>query len=636
MIRSVRSVLTVLGSSLLLACSSAKPAPTTPAAKPASEVRAEEPIDLSPVSAPADVIGVMRVNRPGELVDGLVSFAGLPIDWRNMIAEDVPGFQDFVALDAPVDGVLVLAPGSGIKRASVLGAVSIGLRSVDGIVAAARKNGTGVQQIGPGVYRVGESDDEVVCVIAASAGAAPARLVCGSGLDDLQVLLPYMTRGLPRETIGARDLHAELRLDPIRRRYGNELRQLKALGVPMLLELLKQDEPEFDRALADAGHGLADEMLALLEDTDAIELDLVREGPQMVELSFTWRVRGATSTTVQGYRDLAAQAGPPPAEFWRLPADANWAFYGRAGKPERYAGFRRTVGELITKFLSGERAPAALGKATAGALDALYPDSGDTWYAQGSAPQRPGGSTVYVDEQGRFAAQIGWYVFAYKKDPAVVKASVDGLMRAIQAKDVRKVIAERMKLTAAQLPTVTSRPIAVPGRKEKGTEYRLTLPRAFVEELEELKPAEAGEGEAKPKPKAKVDKFMVSLVLLPADGHVWLAVASDPKLAVAKLQQSLSGAPENTLQSRTGLEPLRTTTLMSGGYFSVRGIMEAVAQAEGKSTDLSTTRAGGETPILFQISGSPNGSVAAKYAIRVPSQAVQDLVSGLAGRLMRH
>src|SRR5437660_360616 len=54
---------------------------------------------------------------------------------------------------------------------------------------------------------------------AAEAAAAPARFVCGDGQRALDVLGPWMTRGLPRAPAGPDDLTATLRFRPLQERY---------------------------------------------------------------------------------------------------------------------------------------------------------------------------------------------------------------------------------------------------------------------------------------------------------------------------------------------------------------------------------------------------------------------------------
>src|SRR5262249_52325445 len=98
-----------------------------------------------------------------------------------------------VMLDSPVEGVATLDVAQ--RRRNVLFAVSVGLSSLEQAKAAVESLGPAVE-LSPGVFRVGTKDTQrdVACVLAASAGSSPARLVCGPKEKDATTLTPYLTR----------------------------------------------------------------------------------------------------------------------------------------------------------------------------------------------------------------------------------------------------------------------------------------------------------------------------------------------------------------------------------------------------------------------------------------------------------
>ena len=236
--------------------------------------RAEDELELQPVSAPEGLVVVGRWKNPGQTADTLMSWSNLPFDWRRLLQARHPELVAAAALDAPVEAAVALDPAGGAGDfPQPFAVVSLGLNSLDRAVEAIRGMGESVPKSGPGAYRI-EGQGRIACGMARALGPSPARLVCGPRHQDVDALLPYATRGLPRESLSGGDLHLELRVDPLRKRYGRELSQLRSLALPAAVRQLTLGNPQFDRAVADAVYGLADEGLALLDDLDQLTIDL--------------------------------------------------------------------------------------------------------------------------------------------------------------------------------------------------------------------------------------------------------------------------------------------------------------------------------------------------------------------------
>ena len=108
----------------------------------------------------------------------------------------------------------------------------------------------------------------------AAAGPAPARIVCGDRERDVDALAPYLARTVPRTAPPASDVHAEVRLSVLERRYGSLLDQSLRLGADLGPSQFQVGQPEFDRALTDAVHGVADEISTLARDLGSFAVDV--------------------------------------------------------------------------------------------------------------------------------------------------------------------------------------------------------------------------------------------------------------------------------------------------------------------------------------------------------------------------
>ncbi|HTQ06306.1 MAG TPA: hypothetical protein VMI54_20730, partial [Polyangiaceae bacterium] len=206
----------------LFGCGSApqKPAeqphpPVVP--KPAPVV---ETADLSPVAAPSGLFVVGRLKRPTALADTLAHWAGVPLGLRDVLPLAAKDLDDALLWDAPVELAVVAAPTG--HRGAVETSVSLGLTGTEQALAAAKRAGYEVKRLGPEIYAVA-GIPHVSCAIAPAVGSAAARLVCAHRAAELDDLLPYMTRGLPNEPLGQRDLELELRMEPLRQRFASEI-----------------------------------------------------------------------------------------------------------------------------------------------------------------------------------------------------------------------------------------------------------------------------------------------------------------------------------------------------------------------------------------------------------------------------
>lgn len=103
-----------------------------------------------------------------------------------------------------------------------------------------------------------------------------------------------------------------------------------------------------------------------------------------------------------------------------------------------------------------------------------------------------------------------------------------------------------------------------------------------------------------------------------------LAVAGQAKDAWAKLDLVRRQAAEGTLRARGGLELLQTQPAVSGGFFTLRGLLDST---DFGSALLKGTPGRGEVPLLYTLTAAPSGPSLARWSFRVPRAALQDAVA---------
>ncbi len=422
--------------------------------------------------------------------------------------------------------------------------VSVGLRSLDGALEFIRKEGEPVRQIRAGVYRVG-SGRSPSCAVAASVGAAPARLVCGDRAEDVDALLPYATRGLPNENLGASDLHLEVRAEPLRRRYARELRQLKTLATPFVLREISMDDPRFDRALADTVHALADEVLAVAEDVDTLTLDASVHGQKgVIDGDMAMKFRASSSWTAQSLLEVQKRSGTPGELFWRLPGDSAAGTYSVGVDSKRYQGMRRTLAELLDGFLAHESVPRRVRDQLTELVEQAWVTDAGSVYARGDLPPGDAALTGPARMRQSMKEGFGWHVLGIAESSKKFTSALDKAVKVYNDPQLRKLLKKRAHVDAKELPTLKTRR-AGRGLPAGSKVYELTLPGEMFKEWA---------FDAKGKDKSKIGKPLPFVVIVVPDGdRTWIGASGDEKLLIEKLAVAKAGDTKNTLASKEGL-----------------------------------------------------------------------------------
>lgn len=618
---------------LVPGCGGSQPKPAAAGRTPEPTVIAEALPDLSPVKAPADLVAVGRLKNPAEFLDRLTSWSKLPVDWRTILAKEEPSVDRVLKLDAPIDVAAELNPAPSMTPRAPFMVVSLGLSSFDGALEFARSKSEVVRPLANGMYGLGDPPHR--CVIARAAGAAPARLVCGNKPADIEALAPYVTRGMPVEAIGSADLHFELRGAPARARYHRELEQLKAL-VPVALTHLALDVPRVDRALGDALYGVADELVSVANDFQKFDFDVTLLGDvHAVELRFDAELQPQTSWLAQ--TALTRRTGPAPDEFWSLPQDSTSAAFAYMPGPERYAGIRKTLAELLDGLLEYEKAPRSIRDQVTDVITESFKTDAAWATAEGSLPEPPETASIAGADRDRerIRRRIGWHIgaAAAKSEPYV--ADFNKLVRLYNDRQLRALLEKRAKIKMNDWPAIRQRAPRGAGLGPRAVAFELTLPGSLFDDdlADVLKLKERGPVPGKKPPgraPAKSKPLSVVLLIVPDGERTWFGLSTDEKILSERIAKLKSKSGE-TLAGRADLAQLKSAQAMGGGFLSIARL--AANLGELRSSALTPNRIltllphHGETAIPFEATTgkATKGAARLNWSLRLPNATLEDL-----------
>lgn len=593
---------------LLLACGSRQPLPAqapTLAAAPGSNV-ASVP---TRVSAPADLVGVLRIKNPAELADTLSDWAHLPIDWKTLLASQVPGLTEVAALDSSLDAVALLAPANGKTFDEPFVALSLGLKSLQRAVAFAREQGQEPEKVEPDLYQLGGIFGNP-CAMGPALGRSPARLVCAQSEQALRSLMPYATRGLPLETLSTTDVHLELRAEPLRQRYGSQLERLSGLA-PLALSQLGQDHPLFDRALSDAVHGLIGETLAVVQDLDKLSFD-INAGSQTpnLELKFALDFRTKTSWSAQVAEDAARSTSTAPELFWRLPKDATLASFRQKGSVRGLDPIKNTVAALVEGYADHQGLPEGLRKDLAALIQRAFAFNPPALV--GASGELSSNITAELGDgplDSVLRGQMKWGVTGFQGSASEAKEFL-GLVARLVNHAALKPLAKKSGLDSKALPRAKLRP--APQLAAGAELLELRFPAALLNKADD---------------KLNHKDFNFYVAVIPEGEIVWIVTAPSEAVVRERAQLLLKGGP--TLAQRSDLAPLKTEKAFSGGFLQVQAILAALPPELGKkaSTVLSASKHHGESPAFFW-----SGFTLAGNGVKLHSSLVipRDLVADVA------
>jgi hypothetical protein len=573
--------------------------------------------NLDPAAAPPDLVVKGRLSDPGAVVDTVMEWAKLPFDWRRMAQQNEPEAMNVVALSAPLEFAVALDKRAPRDNPQPFAVFSFGVNSVEAAASFIRRQGRDVRREA-GTYRM--SAEGMSCAIAPSVGKSRARVVCGDRDADVDALLPYATRGLPNEQMGSASFHAEFVAEPIRRVYGNDLRMLKAAVTPYVMKEASIDNPRFDRALGDAVHGLADELMFLVDDIDRVSIDAqFRKDQGLLDVTGAMKFRSSTSWVAAAVATAGKNAKGPPEEFWRLPEDAQSANFVSGSDPKLFAKARSTLSELADGFLEHGKVPKTVRDQVNEIIKGMFAHGGSYTSAHGQVPPTPNANPFDAREMLR--TQLGWYVGSLGEKMATYKTYFDKIAKLYADPQLRKLLAQN-GIKPQQLPRLVARGSRA-GLPAGSVVYELTIPGEFFGGSGPMMaPVPPGKRAAPP---AKLPPLVLVLALAPDGDRTWYGISSDERLVSTKMANALK--KQNTIENRRDLRSLKSDKTASGGYFTAMSLVAALMQRAGGLRAAQRTASAlphkGETAMTFSSAVGAGPSVT--WQMSVPSAVFEDL-----------
>jgi hypothetical protein len=332
---------------------------------------------------------------------------------------------------------------------------------------------------------------------------------------------------------------------------------------------------------------------------------------------------GQQSWLVQAIAETVPMAAPPPDTFWQLPADSANASYGVGWKPGRLKPLGRSLGELFDAYMEAEKVPAALRAQGSKALEGVFDLGTSAVHAEGGLTDIPSDPVLAADYR-----LFGWRVTELPGDPKPVLSVFDGLTAAFGSRDFARIMKQRAQVDEKVWPKFSAHAASLHGFKGSAKVYHVEIPRSLLELLVSSHVAMAKDFEDAlaaplPKGKAAVKSVPLSLIVASDGSHTFVGASADEKALIKRLE-SLKDPKPPTLQTRAGLEGLRSTPHASAGFLSLRGFAEMFGLPGQSGKVLSALPHQGETPMLCfndETSEGPDSTL----SVVVPRAAIEDI-----------
>lgn len=676
------AALAALASPLSIAgCGGAPPPPPVVAPKPV-EPPPPPPPDLSAVPEPAGLVVAGHLAKVGTTLATVHGWSNLPMPQSEQLTELLTGeaIGPVIDVDQPVYFAVTVV-GSGLRMKPPMLAVAAAVKDPDKVKAALAEryklvpgdNGTTlIQGLGRASHASSDAQDDDddddkpssggssgsgsggddegddrgrTCELAPAAGDAPVRIVCGTSKQDVLTLGPWLTRTAPR-TPATADLHIEVRTAPVK----ETISEGKKLAGVMLASFLGGGfRASWARDLVLAA---ASDAADLASDVDGLTLDLTLSDSSATETA-TLSLSGNTSVLARLATAHPERSGPAPAAFWQMPADTDFAMFGR-GMDDAAIGHAR---DLLTDALGGglvqDGAKSADAKAVASAIGKLLTGA-PLVYASGldvaaarkllaaerALPPEASAGAAASAKHATAEEMLGWRVLEVDQPPATLAGALKDLSTALGKPALLAALRGRNKDVTPIV--LRSAPVAKAAGLPSGTtHWILELPPPPVRHARKDDDRDARTKDAKTAPAPR--PVTVHVFVAPDGQRTWVGVGGDETVVAAKLALSTAGSGDN-LGGRTDLASLKAASVGAAGFVTARGLSQlpvelrvlAAGQAWGGAEaldDLDQMPQKGASPILFSSTAKAGGPPSVVTSqITVPRGTIEDVVT----TILRH
>jgi hypothetical protein len=564
------------------------PAPTT--------VVAPQP-DLSPVREPPGLIALAHIRNAGASLDALGRMARLPMSLRNLVEDQLASAgRDMIKIDSSADAVFVLDLSSTDDDPKILAAFALPVLSLEAALASLERDGKEMIPVAPGVFRGAvlsaptastppapgndeptSSGEPMQCDLAVSVGDAPARLVCADTTAELDLLRPWLTRGMPVASYGTADAHAEVRFEPVQSRYAPVLRSQADRWSAQATQWLEAEALIREPILLQAPGSVLQEGVRLVDDLDMVTMDLELDpAARQVTAKGRLRFKGRSSWFTQLLTDANDKADAPPPLFWRAPRDSDSVTFARGVDPARFEGIRRVLLAAATTLLPRTSLPASSRSAIERYIQSYPLRQADVVTAQGSlpaaAPKKAAGPHKPSDAVAAakaMANEFGWLVVGVDRPAAEYAALLrdtaslcNRLLQDAKADKSLGLDADWKKWT----PTIQL--VEHPQGYPKGSvalDFSVRFDSRMVWDITRA----LLDAELAPHPDGPAAKGSITLrVVVVPDGpsRTWTGMSTDLSALQSHIRMVLGSAPDSgTIAALQSLAPLRSEPVTSVG-----------------------------------------------------------------------
>ncbi|HEY1960100.1 MAG TPA: hypothetical protein VGH28_31040 [Polyangiaceae bacterium] len=542
---------------LVLACGGAEPKPQNTTTLPIASATASAvpKVDLSPVPMPESLVVLVHVAHPAASADVISAWAGQPLDAQSALAEMVgERVAKVVDLDAPADLAVSVKDRGGRREPDASFAVSLPVKNFEAAKATLQgdygllpiDNGAFEIQRSGGGRRDGDSDFRV-CALAPAIGGA--RVVCSRDATARDALLPFLTRGTSGLASIKSDVHVEARPGPFHELADRERADIARSGAHFMGGSAMR--PAWQAGIFDLVDSFTDVTKATLD----ADIDQTHGTARM-----TIHANGSKGLVTRILSAHPERAEAPPANFFKLPSDADFAFFEHGLDADQLAPPKEALLHSLEAAMSDDD------KLKAADRTALLDAIGRTFdlfalpvvYARGvdfaKAVPAVNGLTDASDVakiRAGVEQAAGWDVFGVEAPPEKITAVLKGWSAALARPGV---------VASMHHDAPTFRVSGAPRGAPPGTI-------AFSLGIKHERWDYNG-----PKPKQKPPLVLaMHTLVVPDHGTVWVVNALDEATAVAKARALVSGAG-GTLSGRAGLEALKNGHVNAAGFVTPRGL----------------------------------------------------------------